>query len=179
MEEFLWIAFDEMDGRDAKLQELALKVADQCRLDAFLRDILLDFQGNDGMKLELLERLAARNEENSFGTVLGHIYKEFFTHKIAIGNRKYKAFMKAFSLAYARYGLLGEENERKLCSAAEETYRELADREAWDYMDETAELACVIYREAHLRDGERTLSAMAELFDAKEPIVKDILDQIL
>ena len=131
------------------------------------------------MKLELLERLAARNEENSFGTVLGHIYKEFFTHKIAIGNRKYKAFMKAFSLAYARYGLLGEENERKLCSAAEETYRELADREAWDYMDETAELACVIYREAHLRDGERTLSAMAELFDAKEPIVKDILDQIL
>ena len=179
MDEFLWIAFDEMDGRDAKLQEVALKVADQCRLDSFIRDILLDYQGNDGMKLEILETLAARNEENSFGTVLGHIYKEFFTHKIGIGGRKYKPFMKAFSVVYSRYGLLGEENERKLCAAAEETYRALADREAWDYMDETAELACVIYREAHLRDGERTIGAMAQLFDAKEPVVKDILDQIL
>ncbi len=173
------IAFDEMEGRDEKLQTLAASVAVRCRVDAFIRDVLLDYEGNDIIKFYLLHELTMRNEDNSYGTVLCGIYKEFFVHKIQIGMRKRKQFLEAFADVYSKFALLGEEHENKILNAAEETYRVLAECEAWECMDEREALGAVIYREAHLRRGERGIERIASLFDAKKQVVQDILDRIL
>ena len=81
LEEFFRLAFDEMEGRDEKLQHLAVRVAVKCRCDSFLRDILLDYEGNEAVKICTLRELTVRNEENSFGVVMCSLYREFFTHK--------------------------------------------------------------------------------------------------
>ncbi len=178
-DEVFRIAFDEMEGRDEKLQTLAVKVAIRARADAFLREILLDYEGNDLIKFYILHGLTARNEENSFGTVICGLYKEFFVHKIQIGSRKRKAFLQAFADVYSKFALICEENESKIVCAAEEVYRVLADTEAYSLMEEREALAAVLYRESHLRRGERSLEKIADLFSAESQKVRDILDLIL
>lgn len=173
------LAFDEMEGRDEALQALAVRVALVVRADDFLREALLDYEGEDLIKFSILAGLAARNEEDSFGTVICNLYKEFFIHKLEIGDRKEKEFLRAYAEVYSKYALFGEENEKKIVYAAEDTYRTLADAEAWDCMDEKEALAAVIYREAHLRGGERDLKKICSLFGAKRLVVQSILDRIL
>lgn len=179
MEDFYRIAFDEMEGRDEKLQLVAARVAVKCRHDAFVREMLLDYEGDEIVKLSTLHDLVMRNEDNSFGTVICKIYKEFFTHEIELGSRKQREFLKAYADVYSKFALLGEENEGKICAAAEDVYRTVEEAEAWGFCDDRAELAAVIYREARLAGGERRISKIARLFDADEARVKEILNLMI
>lgn len=174
--EFFRIAFDEMEGRDEKLQLLAVKVAVRTRSDAFLRDVLLDCRGEEMTKIAILHELVMRNEEDSFGTVICNLYKEFFTHKIEVGAKKYEAFMRAFADVYSKFALLGEENEGKICAAAEDVYATLDEAGALSYCDERAALAAAIYREARLKNGERSLDEIVKLFDANKFTTEEILN---
>ena len=174
--DFFRIAFDEMEGRDEKLQMLAVKIALKCQMHDLLREILLDYQGDDGVKLAALHGLVMRNEDDSFGTVICATYKEFFTHKLELGERKRTAFLRAFADVYSKYALLDEVHESKLCTAAEDIYQTLEEAEAWSYMDERAALSAAIYREARLPKAAHSLSEIAKLFDASSRKVKEILD---
>ena len=173
---FFRIAFDEMEGRDEKLQALATRVAVRVRADAFLREVLLDCTLEEYVKINILHELTMRNEEDSFGVVVCNVYKEFFTHKIEIGQKKADAFMKAFSDVYSKFALLGEENEGKICAAAEDIYATLEEAGALDYCDERASLAAAIYRESRLKGGEHSLSEIVNLFDANKYTTQCILD---
>ncbi len=175
----LRIAFDELEGRDEKLQLLAVKVASRLRCDDFLREQLLDYMGSDLVKFAILHEVAVRNENNSFGTVFINLYREFFTHTINIGDRKADAFLDAFADVYSKYGLLGDDNEGKLCGAAEDIYAALEAAGAWRYMDERAALASAIYREARLRGGAQTLKEICEMFDANRYVAQEILDFLM
>lgn len=175
----LRIAFDEMEGRDEKLQLLAAKVAVKCRRDGFVREVLLNYEGDEIVKLSILHDLAMRNEDNSFGTVICKFYKEFFTHEIDIGNRKRTEFLKAFADVYSKCALLDEMSEAKICAAAEDVYRTIEEAEAWSYMDERSELAAVIYREARIRGGERKIEKIAAIFEADVALVKEILNLLV
>lgn len=177
--EFFRIAFDNRDGGDTDLQILAASVAVKCRYDNFLRDALLNYEGNDYVKFYILNELTVRNEDNSFGTVICNLYKEYFVHKINVGGKMKKPFMQAFAEVYSKFALLGDEYERKICTAGENVYRALANEGAWDCMTETDALAAVIYREARLRKGERGIAKICELFGAKRLVVQQILDYIL
>ncbi len=179
MEDFFRIAFDEKEGRDEKLQLLAARVAVKCEHDRFVREILLDYEGNELIKFSVLHALTVRNRDDSFGTVICNIYKEFFTHEIEIGERKREAFLNAFADVYSKYALLGEENENRLCYAAESIYEALEQGEAWHCMEEREALAAAIYREARLRGGERGIKRISELFDANKKVVQEILDYVL
>lgn len=174
--EFFRIAFDEMEGRDEKLQMLAAKVAVKLRADAFVREILLDYEADDIVKLAILHELTLRNEEDSFGTVVCNIYKEFFTHTLEIGQRKNKEFMQAFADVYAKFAILSEKNERKICVAAEDIYSTLEEAEAWRLMDERTSLAAAIYREARMKKGERKLAEILDLFEANKTVTQEILN---
>lgn len=177
--EFFRLAFDEMEGRDEKLQILASKVAVKLRLDELLREVLLDHEGDEFIKLHILHELVARNEDDSFGTVICNLYKEFFTHKIEIGRKKEEEFLNAFADVYSKFALLGEENERKICLAAEDIYATIEDYGAWDYVDERASLAAAIYRESRIIGGERSLKKIVSMFDAEERTTKEILDFLI
>lgn len=176
LKEFFRIAFDEMEGRDEKLQILASKVAVKLRADDFLREVLLDYEGDDVIKLSILHELSMRNEEDSFGTVLCNLYKEFFTHTLEIGNKKKKEFLRSFADVYSKFAILSEENERKICLAAEDVYATLEEAEAWNYFDERASLAAAIYRESRLKRGERKLEAIVGMFEANKFVTQEILD---
>ena len=174
--EFYCLAFDELEGRDEKLQMIAAKVAVRCRADKFLRDVLLNYEGDEIIKLSILHDLTMRNEDDSFGVVICNLYKEFFTHKLEIGERKREAFLKAFADVYSKFALIGEENEAKICAAAEDIYFSLEETEAWEYMDERASLAAAIYRESRMKKAERSLDEIVKLFDADKIIVERILN---
>ncbi len=179
LKEFLFIAFDEMEGRDEKLQMLAVKVAVRLREDGFLRDVLLNADGDEIVKLSILHELTARNEDDSFGTVFLNVYREFFVHRIDIGEKKAEKFLRAFSDVYAKYALIDEGNELKICAAAEDIYRTLEEAEAWDYMDDRPSLAAAIYRESRISGGERELSEIVKLFDANRLVTQEILNYMI
>ncbi len=173
------LAFDEMEGRDAKLQMLASKVAVKLHADALLRAVLLDAQGDDVVKLSILHDLVKRNAEDSFGTVICNIYKEFFTHEIELGRKKRDDFLEAFSDVYAKYVLIDEDNEGKICAAGEDIYRTLDEYGAWELFEDRAALAAAIYREARLKGGEHTLRDICKLFDADILTTERILDHMM
>ena len=173
--EFFRIAFDEMEGRDEKLQALAVRVAVRTRSDAFLREVLLDGSLEEYVKISILHELTMRNAEDSFGVVVCNLYREFFTHKIDIGPKKRAAFLKAFADVYAKFALLGDENEGKICAAAEDLYATLEEADALSYCDDRAEIAAAIYRESRLRGGEHSLDKIVELFDANRFTTQEIL----
>lgn len=176
LDEFYRLAFDELEGRDEKLQMIAAKVAVRCHADKFIREVLLDYEGDEIIKLSILHDLTVRNEDDSFGVVICNLYKEFFTHSLDIGERKRDAFLKAFADVYSKFALLGEDNEGKICAAAEDIYTTLGEMEAWEYMDERASLAAAIYRESRLKRGERSLDEIVKLFEADKIIVERILN---
>ena len=177
--DFFRLAFDEMEGRDEKLQMLASKVAVKLRLDTVVREMLLDYEGDDVIKIHTLHELVKRNEDDSFGTVVCNLYKEFFTHKIDIGARKADAFLDSFAAVYSKFALLGEENERKICAAAEDVYCAVEDYEAWDLLDERASVSAVIYREARIRGGERSFEKVVALFGANKYKAQEILNFLI
>ena len=76
--------------------------------------------------------------------------------------------MQAFADVYAKFALLAEEHEGKICAAAEDVYHSLAEVGAWEYFDERASLAAAIYRESRLKDGVRKFSDIVEMFGANE-----------
>lgn len=177
--DYFRIAFDQLDGRDDKLQTLAAKVAVKCRCDKFLREILLDYNAAESVKLLILRELVLRNEENSFGVVICGFYREFFTHELELGSKFRAPFMNAFSEVYSKYALVGEENEEKLIGAAEEVYRTLEDADVLDFAEEQTAISAVIYREARICQSERSIERIAELFDANVKVVKEILNYII
>lgn len=173
------LAFDEMEGRDEKLQMLAAKAAVKCRADDLLRAVLLDCEGDEIVKISILHDLVCRNEENSFGAVVCNLYKEIFLHELDIGQRKRGAFLQAFADVYAKFAFPSDENEEKLCTAGEDVYKSLAESGAWQLLDERAALSAAIYREARLKHGERAFSEICKLFEANELIVQQILNYLM
>ena len=177
--ESFFLSFDEMEGHDEKLQLLASKVAMRCRADSMLRAVLLDRNGDDIVKLSILHDLVCRNEENSFGTVICDLYREIFTHKLDIGKRCSGQFLLAFADVYAKYALLGESSESKLCTAGEDVYQSLAEVGAWEYMEDRAALSAAIYREARIPGGARSITEICNLFGADEATTKRILELMM
>lgn len=176
---YLHVAFDELEGRDEKLQLLAVKAASRIREDEFLRAQLVDYMGSDLVKFAILHEFTARNVADSFGTVFINLYREFFTHTINIGQKKAAEFLDAFADVYSKYAILGEENEGKICGAAEDIYAALEDAEAWRYMNERAALASAIFREARIRGTDQSLKEICDMFDANRYVTQEILDFLM
>ena len=153
IENYIRLAFDQLEGRDQKLQQLAARVAVKCRCDDVVRELLLDFEGDEFIKLSMMRDLVLRNEDNSFGVVICNFYREFYTHKMEFDGRRPDQFMEAFAEVYSRYSITADDNERKLLYAAEDVNYTLVDADAEDLFAEKDALAAAIYREARLTDG--------------------------
>ena len=179
IENYIRLAFDQLEGRDQKLQQLAARVAVKCRCDDVVRELLLDFEGDEFIKLSMMRDLVLRNEDNSFGVVICNFYREFYTHKMEFDGRRPDQFMEAFAEVYSRYSITADDNERKLLYAAEDVNYTLVDADADDLFAEKEALAAVIYREARLADGEHGIETIAGLFNANVHTVKEILNFLI
>ena len=179
IENYIRLAFDQLEGRDQKLQQLAARVAVKCRCDDVVRELLLDFEGDEFIKLSIMRDLVLRNEDNSFGVVICNFYREFYTHKMEFDGRRPDQFMEAFAEVYSRYSITADDNERKLLYAAEDVNYTLVDADAEDLFAEKDALAAAIYREARLTDGEHGIETIANLFNANVHTVKEILNFLI
>lgn len=177
--EFFRIAFDEMDGRDEKLQLLAAKVALKTRSDWFLREVLLDPNASEIVKLDILHGLVVRNEDDSFGTVFLNIYREFFTHELEIKGRRKKEFLAAFADVYSKFSFMNDGNEQRIVAAAEDIFDTLSDAGAYDLLCEREGIAAAIYRESRLPRAEHGLDRLCKLFNANKAVVQQILDYMI
>ena len=179
IENYIRLAFDQLEGRDQKLQQLAARVAVKCRCDDVVRELLLDFEGDEFIKLSMMRDLVLRNEDNSFGVVICNFYREFYTHKMEFDGRRPDQFMEAFAEVYSRYSITADDNERQLLYAAEDVNYTLVDADAEDLFAEKDALAAAIYREARLTDGEHGIETIANLFNANVHTVKEILNFLI
>ncbi len=176
LNEFFAIAMDEMEGRDEKIQLLAVKVALKTRSDGFLREVLLDPAANEIVKLSILHGLTERNEDDSFGTVFLNIYREFFTHRLELRGRRKKEFMSAFADVYSKFAFMNDGNEERIIVAAEDVFDTLNAAGAYELLSEREGIAAAVYREARLPHAEHKLERLCKLFGANKSVVEQILD---
>ena len=176
LSESLYLASDEAEGRDEKIQLLAAKVAVKIRMDDYVRNVLLDMNADYLVKLEILHALVMRNEDNSFGTVFLNVYREFFTHEIEVYGRYGREFLTAFADIYSKFSFMGEENEQRIVEAAEDIFETLTEEGATHYFTERSSLAAAIYREARLPLSEHGFEETCSMFHADKLTVEAILD---
>ena len=164
---FRW-CFDEMDGADHDLQYLALVTAEHVRADDFLREVLLDCEIADVLKVETLRMLYERNEDVAIGLVLCHVYRRVLLHKIKIGRKKRKRFLAGYAKIASRFVAVNGEYGRRMQAAAESLYAALSERERLDLIENEDDLACAIYFLAGLKELGRDLEMVVKAFDANE-----------
>ncbi|MBQ8320073.1 MAG: tetratricopeptide repeat protein [Clostridia bacterium] len=175
VQENLEWCFDEMDGMDKELQYFAVLVAEQLRLDGFLREKLLDQEIADALKIEILRLFALRNEDKRVGLVLCNVYRPIRLYRVKLGKKKRKAFLTAYAQLAAKLSILSPAHGAKLKLAAEKVYDKLA---AGEYLDEVSnkeeDLAAAIYLFSGLKELGRRLEEIVSAFDADEEAVYKI-----
>ena len=162
---FSW-CFDEMDGADHDLQYLALVTAAHIRADEFIRDVLLDFEVLDALKIETLRMLMERNEDMELGLVLYGIYREIFLPRIKIGRKRRTKYLQAYAKVASKFVILSEMHGEKIKCAAEMLYRALEKGGGLDLVDDTDACACAIFMEAGIKEMGNDSQKIAFAFDA-------------
>ena len=175
---FRW-CFDEMDGTDHDLQYLGLTTAEHVRADDFLREILLDCEVLDLLKIEVLRMLYERNEDMDIGIVLCHIYRRLHLQKISIGKKKRKRFIEAYAQVASKFVVVSDEHGKKIKETAEKTYQELERVDALDLVEKTEDCACAIFLLSGLKELRGNVETVAKAFDADEAKVRVLLATVV
>ena len=175
---FRW-AFDEMDGADHDLQYLAIATAVHVRADEFIRDVLLDSEVLDVLKVETLRMLYERNEETEIGLVLCHIYRNLCLSRIAIGRKKRKRFIEAHAKIASRFVVISDVYGKKMKATTESLYKSLSESGALDMVDNTDDLACAIFLLSGLKELGNNPQAIAQALDANYERVQALTDVAL
>ena len=141
--------FDESDMHSgSELACLGAEVAVKCRLDDIVRDVLIDAFQPDELKIDVLTRLCARNEDNEFGVVICHIFKRVPLYKLAIGRLRRKNFVKAYSNLVGHFALIDERLVKSFARTAEEIYFRLEREERLNDANDTDALTAAIFKKS-------------------------------
>lgn len=175
---FHW-CFDEMDGSDHDLQYLGLMAAVKCRADDFVRDVLLDFEIADVLKVETLRMLLERNEDMDVGVVLCNVYREVYLNRIIVGRKRRKKFIQSYAKVASKFIVINPGYADKLQGTAETLYEALEKANALDLVDNTDDCACAIFLLAGLTELGRNAQAIAAAFDANLDKVHVLMSYLL
>ena len=175
---FRW-CFDELDGMDHDLQYLACVIAERARVDEFLREILLDNEVIDLLKIEILRILYERNEEAEYGAVIYHVYRKIHLLPLKIGRKARKKFIAAYARTASKFVALNNAYGKKLKDTAETLYRALEKYDCFDQADSPDDCSCAIYLLAGLKEVEGGVETAALAFDANPDKVKVLLSTAL
>ena len=162
---FQW-CFDEMDGGDHYLQYLGLVTAIHVGADEFVRDVLLDFEVADVLKIEALRLLLERNEDLDVGLVLCSIYRRVPLLRIKIGRKRRKKFVESYAKVASKFVAISDMHGKKIAAAAEKLYRALEKHDALDLVDKDDDCACAIFLLSGIKELGRDKAMIASAFDA-------------
>lgn len=174
---FRW-AFDEMDGTDHELQYLAIVSAEHVRADDFLREVLLDNEVLDVLKIEALRLINERNEEDAFGVVLGNIYRRVFIEKLDVGRKKRKRFVEAHAKVASKFSVLDDTYGARIKRTAEGIYADLEENGRLDLIESADDLACALFLCSGLKEGKGNVEVIASAFEADVKKVEMILQAL-
>lgn len=174
---FRW-CFDEMDGEDHDLQYLALMTAEHVYADAFIREVMLDPEVLDALKIETLRLLYTRNEDMEIGLVLCNMYRKLLLRKIKLGRKKRKKFLDGYASFSARFIVVNPEYGRRMQATAQEAYKVLEANDKLDIITDVNDVACALYMLCNFKEFGRELSTICTALDGNEERVQNILDAI-
>lgn len=174
---FRW-CFDEMDGSDHDLQYLALVTAEHVRADDFLREVLLDDEVLDVLKIETLRMLYERNEDMKIGLVLCHMYRRIRLSKIAVGKKKRKYFIEAHAKIASKFAVVSDGYGRKIKRATQTLYTALETLESLDEVKNANDVACAILLLSNLKEMRGDLETVSKAFEAKPERVQILLTAV-
>ncbi len=175
---FHW-CFDEMDGGDHDLQFLALVTAVHVRADEFIREVMLDFEVADVLKIETLRMLLERNENDEMGLVLCNIYRKIPIYRIKIGRKRRKKFLQAYAKLASKFIAINDAYAEKIAGCAEVLYRALERTNALDLIDSADDCACAIFFLAGLKELGGDPQRVASAFEANFAKVQVLLSYVL
>lgn len=175
---FRW-CFDEMDGTDHELQYLAIVTAEHVRADEFLREVLLDPEVVDILKVETLRILYERNEEVEYGVVLCNIYRRVPLSRICVGRKKRKRFIEAHAKVASKFVVISDAHGKKIKAATEDLYRSLESYNSLDLVENSEDCACAIFLLAGLKELKGDIDMIASAFDANPARVRVLLSTVI
>ena len=171
---FRW-CFDEMDGTDHDLQYLALASAERVRADGFIREVMLDCEVLDVLKIETLRMLFERNEEMEIGIVLCHLYRLLTLLPIKIERKRRKRFIEAYARVASKFVVISDTHGKKLKDGAEKLYFALKENEGLDLVKSSDDCACAILLYSGLKEMRGGVESIAAAFDANPDKVRALL----
>ncbi len=174
---YLTWCFDEMDGEDHDLQYLAIVTAEHVRADSFLKEILLDCEVADVLKIETLRLLYMRNEDLEVGLVLCHIYRKVFLSRIRLGRKKRRRFLEGYSALASKFVVVNDAYGERIRASAEKLYADLEKSDGLDLIEKAEDCACALYFTSGLKEFGNDLQAIASALDANPDNVKAILQK--
>lgn len=173
----LW-CFDEKEGGGTELQFLAALCAVKARLDDIVRNILLNAFLEDPLKIRILSVLGERNEEDSFGVVMCHMYKNIDFYPVNVGRTKRKYFIAANARLIAHFSVVSNSSGKKFAKATEEMYEKLkAENRLKDIADLDA-LTAAIYCRSGVNKPSLPSDRLSLFFNTTEDKIKKILGEI-
>ena len=174
---FQW-CFDERDGMDYDLQYLACLAACRSYQDEFLREILLDNEVIDALKVETLRMLYERNEGGEQGVVFYDVYHKVKLLPIEVGRKKRKKILQAYARTASRFSLLNSDFAERMKASAELLYRALETFDCLDHADNVEEYACAIYLLSEVNEWGKNIEKMSSVFEANADRVRVLLTTV-
>ena len=174
---FRW-CFDEMDGEDHDLQYLALVTAEHVYADAFIREVMLDPEVLDALKIETLRLLYTRNEDMEIGMVLCNMYRKLLIRKIRLGRKKRKKFLDGYAGFAARFIVVNPDYGRRMQATAQEAYKALEEKDKLDLIVDANDVICALYMLCNFKEFGRELSTVCSALEGNEARVQQIINAI-
>ena len=171
--------FDETDSYDdIELQFLGCVCAVKAGLDGIISDILLNAFLSDVLKTRILVLLGERNEDNSFGVVLCHMYRRIDFRALSVGRLKKKNFVSAYARLVAHFAFLDESLSEKFAVSAENLYKKLESENRLSCASDVDALTAAVYFNADLEHSLMKDENIYSFFDTTENKIKNILGSL-
>ncbi len=167
-----WCFEEDAPGGSEELRGLAAQVAVKARSDDYIRDLLLHPTLSDSLKVDIIELLCARAEDNVFGVVVCNIYKRITMQKLNTGAKKRKNFRTAYARLVSHFSILDDSYGAKFITAAEELYNRLEKEGRLDAASDTDALTAAIFSNSNITDTGITKDNLCAFFGISEERLK-------
>lgn len=177
---FHW-AFDELDGMDRELQWFAVKCAGEglrCGSEAcgaFLRELALDCEVKDAIKIEVLRAFLQLGAPTELGVVVCNVYKRVTLPSVKFARKKRKTFLNAYADVASKFAVIGDAYLRRIRLTAEKAYGQFSEANLLDEVTSEEALSAAIYLCSDLRGEGDRLKEACVLFAASEEETKKLL----